>query len=96
MQLCRSAITHGSQEELVFAEDASYFPWKVSFLFPQTIYIQAADCQALKHLCLVDIVQQRSLANEVVVFVGPAVNSSLCLKHFAACTSLRRTWLPSG
>lgn len=45
LQFCCPTWQPAAAQSWYFAENASLFTWKVSFLSPQTLYIQAADRQ---------------------------------------------------
>lgn len=51
LQFCCPTWQPAAVQNRYFAENASLFTWKVGFLSPQTLYIQAADCQVVISYC---------------------------------------------
>ena len=51
LQVCCPTWQPAAVQSWCFTENASLFTWKVSFLSPQTLHIQAADCQIVISHC---------------------------------------------
>ena len=95
-----SYMAASSSAELVFYRERIPFYMESEFSVPSDTthsssrlsdcYISLSDWNILFMLFSKGHWQKR------LVCVGPAVNSLFCLKHFVACASLWRTWVPSG
>lgn len=61
-QVCCATWQPAAVQSWCLAENTSLFIWKVSFPSPQTLYIQASDCQIVVSQCLTGISHLRCSA----------------------------------